>query len=64
MEFVGREWVEEKRGEIPLLDLVEAGEERDGDEDDDCFFSVTDFELWVGEKEVSSVCALPNRISE
>lgn len=33
--------------EIPLLDLVEAWEERDGDEDDDCFFAVADFELWV-----------------
>lgn len=30
---------------VPLLDFVEAGEERDGDEDDDCFFAVAHFEL-------------------
>jgi len=30
---------------VPLLDFVEAGEEGDGDEDDDCFFAVADFEL-------------------
>lgn len=30
---------------LPLLDFVEAGEEGDGDEDDDCFFAVADFEL-------------------
>lgn len=30
---------------LPLLDFVEAGEERDGDEDDDCFFAVANFEL-------------------
>lgn len=34
-----------KRG-LPLLDFVEAGEEGNGDEDDDCFFAVADFELW------------------
>lgn len=28
-----------------LLDLVEAGEERDGHEDDDGFFAVADFDL-------------------
>ncbi len=33
------------KGEVPLLDFVEAGEEGDGDEDDDCFFAVADFEL-------------------
>ena len=32
---------------IPLLDLVEAGEERDGDEDDDGLFAVADLELCV-----------------
>lgn len=31
--------------EVPLLDFVEAREEGDGDEDDDCFFAVADFEL-------------------
>jgi hypothetical protein len=36
--------------EVPLLDLVEAGEERDGDEDDDGFFAVADLELWDGSK--------------
>ena len=45
--------------EIPLLDFVEAGEKRDGDKDDDCFFAVADFELWVGEREALLVCALP-----
>lgn len=34
--------------EAPLLDFVETGEEGDGDEDDDGFFAVTDFELWSG----------------
>jgi hypothetical protein len=29
------------------LDFVEAGEDRDGDEDDDCAFAVTDFELEI-----------------
>lgn len=37
----------ERWEEVPLLDLVEAGEERDGDEDDDGFFAVADLELWV-----------------
>lgn len=36
---------------LPLLDFLKAGEERDGDEDDDCFLAVADFELWVGERE-------------
>lgn len=35
-------------GRVPLLDFVEAGEEGDGDEDDDCFLAVADFELWGG----------------
>ena len=35
-------------GGLPLLDFVEAGEEGDGDEDDDCFLAVADFELWGG----------------
>lgn len=48
---VGLGW--DGRGEIPLLNLVKAGEERDGDEDDDCFLAVADFELWVGEREAS-----------
>lgn len=40
-------WRQEGRGEgkVPLLDFVEAGEEWDGDEDDDCFLAVADFEL-------------------
>lgn len=33
-------------GEVPLLNFVEAGEERDRDEDDDCFFAVADLELF------------------
>ena len=32
--------------EVPLLDFVKAREEGNGDEDDDCFFAVADFELW------------------
>jgi hypothetical protein len=32
-----------------LLHFVEAGEERDGDEDDDGFFAVADFDLVWGE---------------
>ena len=32
-------------GEIPLLDFVEVGEKRDGDEYDDCFFAVADVDL-------------------
>ncbi len=36
---------------VPLLDFVETGEEGDGDEDDDCFFAVADFELG-GERDV------------
>ena len=31
--------------DVPLLDFVEAGEERDRDEDDDCFLAIADFEL-------------------
>jgi len=37
-----------RRGErrrVPLLDFVEAGKEGHGDEDDDRFFAVADFEL-------------------
>ena len=34
-----------RRRDVPLLDFVEAGEEGYGDEDDDCFFAVADFEL-------------------
>lgn len=34
-----------ERERVPLLNFVEAGEERDGDEDDDCFFAVADLEL-------------------
>jgi len=34
-----------ERGRVPLLDFVEAGKEGHGDEDDDCFFAVADFEL-------------------
>lgn len=36
--------------EVPLLDFVEAGEEGDRDEDDNCFLAVADFELWVEER--------------
>lgn len=35
-------------GNVPLLDFVEAGEERDGDEDDDGLLAVADFELKSG----------------
>ena len=31
---------------VPLLDFVETGQGGDGDEDDDCLFAVTDFDLW------------------
>lgn len=31
--------------DVPLLDLVEAGEKRYGDENDDRFLAVADFEL-------------------
>lgn len=34
-------------GRVPLLDLMEAREERDGNEDDDCFFAMTDFDLEI-----------------
>lgn len=30
---------------LPLLDLVEGGEQGNWHEDDDCFLAVTDFEL-------------------
>ncbi len=33
------------RGDVPLLDFVETGEEGDRDEDDDGFLAVADFEL-------------------
>ncbi len=33
-------------GKVPLLDFVEALEERYGDENYDCFFAVADFDLW------------------
>jgi hypothetical protein len=33
------------RGSVPLLDFVEAGQEGNGDEDDNCFFAVADFDL-------------------
>lgn len=39
-----------KGGKVPLLDFMEAREEGHWDEDDDCFFAVADFELWVGEE--------------
>lgn len=48
-------WVgERKRERVPLLNFVEAGEERDGDEDDDCFFAVADLELLGFRKELVS----------
>jgi len=34
------------RKNLPLLDLVEAGEKGDRDEDDDCFLAVAYFELY------------------
>lgn len=53
MGFEDGEWIDgvweregEREGEVPLLNFVEAGEERDGDEDDDCFFAVADLELF------------------
>lgn len=41
--------VGEKRKSVPLLDLVEARQQRDGDEDDDGFLAVADFKLldWI-----------------
>jgi hypothetical protein len=33
---------------VPLLDLVEALEERDGDEDNDSLLAVADFDLEFG----------------
>ncbi len=45
-----------EEGAVPLLDLVETGKEGDGDEDDDCFFAVADFELWGGERDLVSLC--------
>lgn len=38
-----------KEGAVPLLNFVEAGEEGDGHEDDDCFLAVADVDLqnWV-----------------
>lgn len=45
---VGKEGgVQGQRG-VPLLDFVKALEEGDGDEDDDGFLAVTDFDLGVG----------------
>ena len=32
-------------GGVPLLDFMEACQEGDGDEDDNCFLAVADFEL-------------------
>ena len=45
-ELVGERGLGERKGEgAPLLNFVEALEEGDGDEDDDGFFAVADFEL-------------------
>lgn len=45
-----------------MLDFVEAGEERDGDEYYNGFFSVADFELESEENEVSGgLCGLGGR---
>lgn len=40
-------WVEEGSGEehLPLLDFVEPRQERNGNEDDDCFLAVADIDL-------------------
>lgn len=35
------------RGKLPLLDLVEALQERNGDEDDDGLLALADFDLWI-----------------
>lgn len=37
----------ESEGGVPLLDFVEALEERDGDEDDDGLLAVADLDLFV-----------------
>ena len=37
--------MEVRRGNVPLLDLVEALEERDGDKDDDGLLALADFDL-------------------
>ena len=50
----------EERVELPLLDFVEAREEGDRDEDDDCFFAVADFELWGLNRELVSIMFLGN----
>lgn len=51
-EFAGKargvSWVLFNEGgsrRVPLLDFVEARKEGHGDEDDDCFLAVADFEL-------------------
>lgn len=44
-----------------LLDLVKAGEERDGNEDDDGFFAVADFDLEEVERQVLAVVIIEMR---
>lgn len=41
-----KEWDDGGGDKVPLLDFVKAGEERDGDENDDCFFAMANFELF------------------
>lgn len=41
---------------LPLLDLVEAGEEGHRNKNDDCFLAMADFELWVDQKGFVSLC--------
>lgn len=51
LEWVGADWgcynVFLGNGGIPLLDLVEALEERNGDEDNDSLLAVADFDLFL-----------------
>jgi len=50
--FVVHEVGRRKEVYAPLLDLVEAGERWDGDEDDDGFAAVSDFDLRFGGKRI------------
>ncbi len=44
------------RGDVPLLDFVETGEEGHRDEDDDGFLAVADFELCGLKRGFVSLC--------
>jgi hypothetical protein len=56
--------MEGRGGEVPLLNFMEAGEEGNRDEDDDCFLAVADFELCGGESAdlVSLIYPFPFRL--